>query len=56
MHLYTSPPEEGTIPLELETVYPLVWAKRNPVGLARHHAPVLTDLKPGAQCQSRSST
>lgn len=34
-----SPPKEQTIPPELETEYPLVWAKKNLLGLARHHAP-----------------
>lgn len=32
-HLYSSPPEEGTSPPELETEYPLVWGERNPLGL-----------------------
>ena len=48
-HLYSSPPEEEIIPLELETEYPLVWAERNPLGLAGCHAPISIDLKPGAQ-------
>lgn len=48
-HLHPSPPEEGTIPLELETEYPLVWAKGNPPGLAKCHTPILIDLNPGAQ-------
>ena len=48
-HLHPSPPEEGTIPLELETEYPLVWAERNPLGLAKYHAPILIHLKPGVQ-------
>ena len=47
--LYSSPSEMGTIPPELETKYPLVWAEGNPPGLAKRHAPVLIDLKPGAQ-------
>ena len=46
---YSSPPEEGSVPLELETEYTLVWANGNPLGLARCHAPILIDLKPGAQ-------
>ena len=47
--LYSSPSEMGTIPPELETKYPLVWAEGNPPGLAKCHATVLIDLKPGAQ-------
>ena len=48
-HLYSSPPGERTIPPELETEYPLVWAKKNPLGLAKHYAPILIYRKPGAQ-------
>ena len=48
-HLYPSRPGEGTIPPELETEYPLVWVEENPPGLAKHHAPILVDLKLGAQ-------
>ena len=43
--LYSSPSEMGTIPPELETKYPLVWAEGNPPGLAKRHAPILIDLK-----------
>ena len=32
-HVYFSPPKEQTIPSELETEYPLVWAKKNLLGL-----------------------
>ena len=48
-HLYSSPPGEGSIPPELETEYPLVWAEENPLGLAKHRAPSLVDLKLEAQ-------
>ena len=48
-HLYSSPPGEGTVPHELETECPLVWVEENPLGLAKHHAPILVDLKLGAQ-------
>ena len=47
--LCSSSPQERMVPLELETEYPLVWAEGNPLGLARCHAPILIDLKPGAQ-------
>ena len=47
--LYSSPSEMGTIPPELETKYPLVWAEGKPPALAKCHAPVLIDLKPRAQ-------
>lgn len=46
--LYSSPPGGWTFPPELETGYPLVWAEENPLGLTKHHAPILIDLKPGA--------
>ena len=48
-NLYSSPPGEGTIPPELETEYSVVWAKKNPLGLAKHYAPILIYLKPGTQ-------
>ena len=32
-HVYFSPPKEQTIPSKLETEYPLVWAKKNLLGL-----------------------
>ena len=47
--LYSSLPKEQTIPPELETEYPLVWAKKNPLGLAKHYAPILIYRKLGAQ-------
>ena len=47
--LYSSPPEERTIPPELETEYPLVWAEENPPPRpSKHHTPILIDLKLGA--------
>ena len=48
-HLYSSPPGERTIPPEFETEYSVVWAKKNPLGLAKHYAPILIYRKPGAQ-------
>lgn len=44
-------PQSKASPLEpeLEEEFPLVWAKRTPPGLAKDHAPILIDLKPGAQ-------
>ena len=48
-HLYSSPPGERTIPPELETEYSVVWAKKNPLGLAKHYAPILIYRKQGAQ-------
>ncbi|KAK1345548.1 LOW QUALITY PROTEIN: hypothetical protein QTO34_008006 [Cnephaeus nilssonii] len=38
-----------TIRTELEKEFLLVWVEENPPGLAKDHAPVLINLKPGAQ-------
>lgn len=44
-------PQSKAAPLEpeLEEEFPLVWTEGNPPGLAKDHAPILIDLKPGAQ-------
>ncbi|KAK1346892.1 hypothetical protein QTO34_000752 [Cnephaeus nilssonii] len=47
--LYTSQSKDSPLEPELEEEFPLVWAEGIPPGLAKGHAPVLNDLKPGAQ-------
>uniref|UniRef100_A0A8C9QLR3 Reverse transcriptase domain-containing protein n=1 Tax=Spermophilus dauricus TaxID=99837 RepID=A0A8C9QLR3_SPEDA len=47
--LTMTPAEESVILTELEAEYPLVWAEGNPPGLAKNHAPIVIDLKPGAR-------
>lgn len=47
--MYTSPLDEPTVALELETKFPLIWAEETHSYLAKNHAPILIDLKPGAQ-------
>ncbi|KAK1343692.1 LOW QUALITY PROTEIN: hypothetical protein QTO34_014245 [Cnephaeus nilssonii] len=45
----TSQSKDSPLEPELEKKFPLVWAEGNPPGLAKNHAPILIDLKPGAQ-------
>ncbi|KAK1331684.1 hypothetical protein QTO34_009657 [Cnephaeus nilssonii] len=47
--LYAPQSKASPLEPELEKEFPLVWAEGNPPGLAKDHAPVLIDLKPGAQ-------
>ncbi|KAK1346490.1 hypothetical protein QTO34_000346 [Cnephaeus nilssonii] len=47
--LYTPQSKVSPLEPELEKEFPLVWAEGNPPGLAKDHASVLIDLKPGAQ-------
>ncbi|KAK1345621.1 hypothetical protein QTO34_008083 [Cnephaeus nilssonii] len=47
--LYTAQSKDSPLEPELGKEFPLVWAEGNPLGLAKNHAPVLIDLKPGAQ-------
>ncbi|KAK1343787.1 LOW QUALITY PROTEIN: hypothetical protein QTO34_014340 [Cnephaeus nilssonii] len=42
-------PKDSPLEPELEEEFLMVWAEGNPPGLAKDHAPVLIDLKPGAQ-------
>ncbi|KAK1338565.1 hypothetical protein QTO34_019218 [Cnephaeus nilssonii] len=47
--LYTPQSKASPLEPELEKEFPLVWAEGNPPGLAKDHALVLIELKPGAQ-------
>ncbi|KAK1346410.1 LOW QUALITY PROTEIN: hypothetical protein QTO34_000266 [Cnephaeus nilssonii] len=47
--LYTLQSKASSLEPELEKEFPLVWVEGHPPGLAKDQAPVLIDLKPGAQ-------
>ncbi|KAK1336443.1 hypothetical protein QTO34_004250 [Cnephaeus nilssonii] len=47
--LYAPQSKASSLEPGLEEEFPLVWAEGNPPGLAKDHAPILIDLKPGAQ-------
>lgn len=47
--LYTPQTKASPLESEFEEEFPLVWAERNPPGLAKDHAPIFIYLKPEAQ-------
>ena len=52
--LYSSGREQ-TKPTSLLKEFPAVWAEKGPPGLAKNHAPIMVDLRPGAILSDRGS-